>query len=158
MKLEYFQMIDGVDSYDADEATITAVANVPAQSPVFEGHFPGLPLMPGVLLIETMAQASGIMLYAVGGFEQLPFLASVKTAKIRSFVLPQSEMTVKARREHDGSGFAITNAEISVKGEVVCNANLTFRFMDFPTAVVEDYIRGNAAKLGLLVQDSSGAN
>ena len=156
MRLEYFQMIDGIDSFDADAATITARARIPAQSPVFEGHFPGLPLMPGVLLIETMAQASGIMLYAAGGFEQLPFLASVKTAKIRSFVLPKSEMTIKAAREHDGSGFAITRAEITVAEELVCDASLTFRFMDFPSQTVEDYIRGNAEKLGLTAPDTGG--
>lgn len=150
MRLEYFQMIDGVDAFSADDATIAARALVPEHSPVFEGHFPGLPLVPGVLLIESMAQASGIMLYAVGGFEQLPFLASVKTAKIRSFVLPGSQMTIKAKREHDGSGYAITKAEITVSGEVVASAGLTFRFMDFPSATVEDYIRGNAEKLGLM--------
>lgn len=158
MRLEYFQMIDGIDAFSAADATLTARANVPEQSPVFEGHFPGLALMPGVLLIETMAQASGIMLYAVGGFEQLPFLASVKTAKIRSFVLPGSRMTINAARQHDGSGYAITKAEISVSGEVVASAGLTFRFMDFPSATVEDYIRGNAQKLGLTVPGPAGGH
>ncbi|VAW18556.1 3-hydroxyacyl-[acyl-carrier-protein] dehydratase, FabZ form [hydrothermal vent metagenome] len=155
MRLEYFQMIDGVDEFDADKATITARAQVPAKSPVFEGHFPGLPLVPGVLLIETMAQASGIMLYAAAGFEQMPFLASVKTAKIRTFVLPEARMIIKAVREHDGSGFAVTRAEIIVADNVVCNADLTFRFLDFPSAEVEEYIRGNARKLGLTVPDAS---
>ncbi|MHA1525307.1 MAG: 3-hydroxyacyl-ACP dehydratase FabZ family protein [Alphaproteobacteria bacterium] len=156
MHLEFFQMIDAIDAFDADAATIVAKAQVPAKSPIFEGHFPGLPLMPGVLLIETMAQASGIMVYALGGFKQLPFLASVKDAKIRTFVLPEASLTITASREHDGSGFAVAKAQISVDGKTVCNASLTFRFMDFPTPAVEEYIRGNAEKLGLPVPQEAG--
>jgi 3-hydroxyacyl-[acyl-carrier-protein] dehydratase len=59
MRLEYFQMITRVVEFDAQAKTLTAAADVPAESPVFEGHFPGYPLLPGVLMIEAMAQTSG---------------------------------------------------------------------------------------------------
>ena len=55
MLLEYFQMIDRVEAVDLSSRTLKARSVVPAKSPVFEGHFPGMPLVPGVLLIETMA-------------------------------------------------------------------------------------------------------
>ena len=58
MRLETFQMITRVVSFDADAKILTAAAEVPAESPVFEGHFPGYPLLPGVLMIEAMAQLS----------------------------------------------------------------------------------------------------
>ncbi len=58
MLLEYFQMIDRVESVDLAAGKLIARSVVPEKSPVFEGHFPGYPLVPGVLLIETMAQAS----------------------------------------------------------------------------------------------------
>ena len=66
MKLEYFQMIDRVVSFD--DESIVVESTIPDTSPVFEGHFPGYPLMPGVLLVETMAQASGWLLLKLCNF------------------------------------------------------------------------------------------
>ena len=56
MRLEYFQMVDRVAALDGE--SIVVESTIPEATPVFEGHFPGYPLMPGVLLVETMAQAS----------------------------------------------------------------------------------------------------
>ncbi len=63
-------------------------AIVPTQSTIFEGHFPGYPLMPGVLLLETMAQTSGWLIIGLTKFTRMPFLAAFKEAKLRSFVTP----------------------------------------------------------------------
>ena len=59
MQLDYFQLIDRILDLNMDEKTITVEAQVPKESTIFEGHFPGYPIMPGVLLIESMAQTSG---------------------------------------------------------------------------------------------------
>ena len=55
MRLEYFEMIDQVTAFDPAARTVAASATVPMESTVFEGHFPGYPLVPGVLLTEVMA-------------------------------------------------------------------------------------------------------
>src|ERR1700710_2979380 len=132
MHLEYFHLIDRIVELDVGERTITVEAQVPEQSTIFEGHFPGYPLMPGVLLIEAMAQASGWLLIALMKFERMPFLAAVKEAKMRGFVTPGEMLKIEASVVHEGSGFAMTSAKVSVAGELRCNATLTFRHVPFP--------------------------
>ena len=64
--------------------------------------------MPGVLLIETMAQTSGWLLIGLRKFTRMPFFAAVKEAKLRGFVKPGEALMVSAKVMHDGSGFART--------------------------------------------------
>ena len=118
MQLEYFQLLDHVTTLDIERKTIVANAVIPLTSTIFEGHFPGHPLMPGVLLIETMAQTSGWLLLAISEFRQMPFLAAVKEAKLRTFVQPGQTLTINASVTHEGSGFAMTKAEIRVDGKL----------------------------------------
>ena len=134
MDLEYFRLIDRIASLDLEARTIAAEAKVPTASKVFEGHFPGLPLMPGVLLVETMAQASGWLILGVNKFSSMPLLASFKEAKLRSFITPGTELSVSATIEHEGSGFAVTQAEIRRGDRLVCNAEITFRMVPYPNA------------------------
>ena len=155
MRLEYFQMVDRIADLDVGERRITVSAQVPQQSTIFEGHFPGYPLMPGVLLIETMAQTSGWLLIALLKFERMPFLASVKEAKMRDFIKPGEPLTVDAHVVHDGSGFAVTDARISVDGKVKCNATLTFRHTPFPNADLRGHMQQMAQQIGFPPQAMS---
>src|ERR1700710_3281932 len=132
MQLEYFKLIDRILDLNIDEKTITVEAQVPKENTIFEGHFPGYPLLPGVLLIESMAQTSGWLLIALMNFERMPFLAMVKEAKMRSFVMPGELLKVEASIVHEGSGFAITATKVSVGDQLKCNATITFRHIPFP--------------------------
>ena len=124
MRLEYFDMIDRVTLLDRSAKRIEATSTVPMESPVFEGHFPGHPLVPGVLLTETMAQASGYLVLGLMDFTHMPFLMAVDKARFRTFIGPGTVLTVTAQLEHEGSGYAVTKAEILVEGKRICDAAL----------------------------------
>jgi 3-hydroxyacyl-[acyl-carrier-protein] dehydratase len=148
MHLEYFQLIDRIAALDIGERTITVEAQVPKENTIFEGHFPGYPLMPGVLLTEAMAQTSGWLLIALLKFERMPFLAAIKDAKMRDFVVPGDLLTIDAKLAHDGSGYAMTEANIKVGGKLKCNATLTFRHTPFPNADMRGHMEAMATKIG----------
>src|SRR5215475_1739548 len=149
MKLEYFQLIDRILDLNMDEKTILVEAQVPTASTVFEGHFPGYPIMPGVLLIEAMAQTSGWLLLAMMNFERMPFLAAVKEAKMRGFVTPGELLTVEASLVHEGSGYAITDAKVKVGGTLRSNATITFSHIPFPNPALRGHMDAVAKRIGL---------
>ena len=148
MDLAYFKLIDRIADLNVGERSITVEAQVPHQNTIFEGHFPGFPIMPGVLLIESMAQASGWLLIAIMKFERMPFLGAVKEAKMRGFVSPGELLTINASVIHEGSGFAITSAKVSVGGELRSNATITFRHVPFPHPDLRVHMDAMARRIG----------
>ncbi len=147
MRLDYFQLIDRIVELNLTERTIRTEATVPLTSSIFEGHFPGRPLMPGVLLLEAMAQTSGWLIIALSRFERMAFLASVKEAKLRHFITPGSHLSISATLEHDGSGYAVTKATIVAEGKMACDAEITFRVVPFPEPEFLAHMKELAARL-----------
>jgi 3-hydroxyacyl-[acyl-carrier-protein] dehydratase len=148
MQLEYFQLIDRILDLNMEEKTIRVEAQVPNENTIFEGHFPGYPIMPGVLLIESMAQTSGWLLLALLKFERMPFLAAVKEAKMRGFVSPGEVLTIDANILHEGSGYAMTEARVRVGGKLRSNATLTFSHIAFPNRDLRGHMDAVAARIG----------
>jgi 3-hydroxyacyl-[acyl-carrier-protein] dehydratase len=155
MQLEYFHLIDRIADLKVDEKKIVVEAQVPKESTIFEGHFPGYPLMPGVLLIESMAQASGWLLLGLLKFERMPILAAVKEAKVRGSVFPGDLMTIEASLAHEGSGYAMTEAKIRVEGKLRANATLTFTLIPFPNANMRGHMDAVAKRVGFPQQATS---
>ena len=152
MRIEYFQLIDRVTGFPSRRIEVRAEATIPTDSTIFEGHFPGYPLMPGVLLIEAMAQTCGWLIIARNGFARMPFLATVKEAKLRSFATPGQVLTIEGRLDHEGSGFAVAEANIRAADKLVCDADITFRLMPFDNPGFRSSMEQTAARLGLVVE------
>ena len=148
MRLEYFQLIDRIVDLDLADKTIRTEARVPTASTIFEGHFPGFPLMPGVLLIEAMAQTAGWLVIGVTKFTRMPFFAALKEAKLRAFVAPGQNLALSAQLLHEGSGFAVAKADIHREGKLTCSAEITFRLVEFPNAEFRANMEITAKALG----------
>src|SRR5580704_6475714 len=120
MRLEYFQMVDRISLLDPAGKIARAECRVPDASPVFEGHFPGHPLVPGVLLIETMAQIGGWLVLAA-----------------------------EATLLHDGSGFAVVEGRLRSDGKLVAGAEITYRVVPFPNEILRGEMLKTARRIAV---------
>jgi 3-hydroxyacyl-[acyl-carrier-protein] dehydratase len=132
MQLEHFRMVDCITALDTTAQTVTADCLVPETSPIFDGHFPRHPILPGVLMIETIAQTGGWLIMALNRFSRMPFLAQVKEAKMRAFIAPGDRLQTEAKLLHEGSGYTIASGRITRGGKAVAEAEITYRVTRFP--------------------------
>ena len=151
MRIDQFQLVNHVESLGLQAPTISARARVPMEHSIFDGHFPDHALMPGVLLTEMMAQTCGFLLLALNGFSKMPFLAALKEVKLRDFVLPGTELSCQAVREHDGSGYAVMKASIRRREDDsrVCDGTLMFRIVPYPSEQLRQHMLARASEVGL---------
>jgi 3-hydroxyacyl-[acyl-carrier-protein] dehydratase len=103
--------------------------------------------MPGVLLIECMAQTTGWLASALVNFDQMPILAGVKEGKMRSAVFPGDALEFEGKVIHEGSGFTVGEIKGQRDGKVVCNAQITYRMIQYPNPQFREAIRGWAERL-----------
>jgi 3-hydroxyacyl-[acyl-carrier-protein] dehydratase len=148
MILEYFQMIDRIEMVDPAAGTIRTNCHVPAESPIFVGHFPGFARLPGALMIETMAQTGGWLVLARLRFARMPFLTRVESAKLRRFVEPGETLDGEATLTHDGSGFAVIEAVISTAGRKVASAEIRYVVGPFPNDIIRGAMTIKAREIG----------
>jgi 3-hydroxyacyl-[acyl-carrier-protein] dehydratase len=146
MQLETFQMVDRIAVLDPGAGIVQADCLVPERSPVFEGHFPGHPILPGVLMIEAMAQTGGWLLIVLQQFTRMALLAQVRQAKLRAMVLPGQYLRAASRLVHDGSGYAVMAAQLESEGQALAEAELTYRVVPFPVPSLRDHVVGAARR------------
>jgi UDP-3-O-[3-hydroxymyristoyl] N-acetylglucosamine deacetylase / 3-hydroxyacyl-[acyl-carrier-protein] dehydratase len=126
-----FVMIDRVVEFIGEDELV-AVKNVTINEPFFQGHFPGNPVMPGVLQIESMAQAAGVlMLRRTSNDGRTPFFMSADKVKFRRPVRPGDQLIVNAKITRvRGEKLATAECTCTVGGQVVSSSELMFGFVD----------------------------
>ncbi|RIH76622.1 3-hydroxyacyl-[acyl-carrier-protein] dehydratase FabZ [Calidithermus terrae] len=121
-----FLLIDRV--LEADEKRFRALKNVTFNEPHFQGHFPGYPIMPGVLILEAMAQASVAVVTKQPEFKPggLVFLVGVEEARFRKPVTPGDSLILEGELLQYRRGLGKVRVEAKVEGEVRAEATLAF--------------------------------
>ncbi len=122
-----FLLVDRVISLDADEQ-ITAIKNVTMNEQFFQGHFPGKPVMPGVLIIEALAQAAGILAYKSMGWspeDSLFFLGAIGDARFKRVVVPGDQLRLTAKTARRRSNVWKFQCEAFVGEESACATEIT---------------------------------
>ena len=119
-----FLLIDRV--LEMDESTIRAVKNVTFNEPHFLGHFPGTPVMPGVLIVEAMAQAGGFLLLSrvEDRDDKLIYFTGIDKCRFRKPVVPGDQLIFEVEITAKRSSFAKIHGRALVDGEVVCEADM----------------------------------
>ena len=118
-----FLMVDRITEYD--DMTVTGYKNVTINEPFFTGHFPDDPVMPGVMILESMGQVTSVLLGIKLGKEQgskIAFLTGIDKARFRKPVRPGDKLVTKAELTNVRSSSAKAKAKAYVDGEVVAEA------------------------------------
>jgi len=126
-----FLLVDKITMFIKGEQ-IVGVKNVTINEPFFQGHFPGHPIMPGVLILEAMAQVGGV--YAIlaneVGENQVPYFVGIDKAKFRKPVLPGDVLILALELQKVRRGIYAFLGKATVDGKLVAEAELKATFAD----------------------------
>ena len=120
-----FLLVDKISEFE-EAKSIICIKNVSFNEPFFNGHFPGYPVMPGVLILEALAQASGLLVFKTPSLcppnESLYLFVGIDKARFKRPVVPGDQMELKVEMTKSKRGFAVFNAIATVDNEVAASA------------------------------------
>jgi 3-hydroxyacyl-[acyl-carrier-protein] dehydratase len=120
-------MVDRIVEYDADAKRIVGIKGVSATEWWAQGHFPGLPVMPGVLQVEALAQTMAVYVAKQPGFgDRIGLFAGIDEVRFKRIVTPGDTLRLEVTMDKLGSRFGKGRGVASVDGEVACEGVLSF--------------------------------
>ena len=124
-----FQLVDRVLSWEAEPVKkLTAIKNVTINEPYFPGHFPENPVMPGVLIIEALAQASGILAFVSASAKKvdigLYYLVKIDKARFSKIVIPGDQLVLEVVQKRMMHGMGLYECQALVDGKQVARAEV----------------------------------
>ena len=121
-----FLLVDRVNEFEEGKS-LTAIKNVTINEPFFQGHFPGQPIMPGVLVLEAMAQATGLLAFSSMGDahkSKLYMLVGIDKARFRGQVVPGDQLVLNISLKRNMRGIGMYQCEARIDGKVVAEAEM----------------------------------
>lgn len=125
-----FLLVDRVLYINLETSEIIGLKNVTVNEPFFQGHFPGVPIMPGVLILEALAQTGGILVHQKGYDKKIAVLLNVANAKFRKPVLPGDALHLHAKGLHISSTGGKIKAKAMIGEQLAVEAELSFALID----------------------------
>ena len=122
-----FLLVDRIVEYDPEAKRIVGIKGVAATEWFFQGHFPGLPVVPGVIQVEALAQTMAVYVAKQPGFgNRLGLFAGIDDCRFKRIVVPGDVLRLEITMEKLGSRFGKARGVASVNGEVACQGLLSF--------------------------------
>jgi beta-hydroxyacyl-ACP dehydratase FabZ len=128
-----FLLVDRIVELEP-EKRIVGLKNVTINEPFFQGHFPGAPVMPGVLMVEAMAQVAGVMIYRdlPDREKKLIYFTGIENARFRRPVVPGDQLRIEMELLSRRNNFGKMNGRATVDGKLVAEAVVMFAIADHP--------------------------
>jgi 3-hydroxyacyl-[acyl-carrier-protein] dehydratase len=124
-----FQLVDRIIELDMESGRVVGIKNVTNNEPFFQGHFPGNPVMPGVLQMEAMAQVAGVMLNSRdGNAGKTAYFMSMNKVKFRKMVIPGDQLRIVVEPTRIRSRMATVQGKAYVGDDLVSEGELTFGY------------------------------
>lgn len=125
-----FLLVDRVLELDVEKGYVLAQKNVTINEAFFQGHFPDAPIMPGVLILEALAQAGGILVHLKGAGDKIAVLLNVNQAKFRHPVKPGDVLMLRGQGLHFSNKGGRIKAEALVNDKIAAEAEIGFVFVN----------------------------
>lgn len=125
-----FLLVDRILEINLEENEILGLKNVTVNEPFFQGHFPGVPIMPGVLILEALAQTGGVLVHQKGYVKKIAVLLNVSNAKFRKPVMPGDTLLLHAKGLHVSGNGGKIKAKAMIGQVLAVEAELSFALVD----------------------------
>lgn len=125
-----FLLVDRILEINLEENEILGLKNVTVNEPFFQGHFPGVPIMPGVLILEALAQTGGVLVHQKGYDKKIAVLLNVANAKFRKPVLPGDALLLHVKGIHVSGNGGKIQAKAMIGQVLAVEAELSFALIN----------------------------
>ena len=125
-----FLLVDRIVELDTENGIVVGLKNLSINEPFFQGHFPDVPLMPGVLILEALAQAGAVLVHEKTDSKKLGVLLSINRAKFRKPARPGDQLFLRCEGVHFSATGGKVKAVATVDGKMAAQAELGFAFVD----------------------------